>query len=120
MRILQVVLPQPSPGSKKNIGRGNVSSPKIEDMAQRKKLSTTIRPDSFAYLHGLVKAGKAASVGEAVDKAVEIAGRFDNRVTLDRETSAYFNQLTQAAAAEEAVLARALSDASMEMDFDQL
>jgi len=89
-------------------------------MAQRKKLSTTIGPDSFAYLHRLVKAGKAASVGEAVDKAVEIAKRFDNRVKLEHETSAYFNHLSPAAAAEEAALGSAMSDASMEMDFDQL
>ena len=82
-------------------------------MAQRKKLSTTIGPESFNYLHRLVKAGKAASVGEAVDKAVEIARRLENRAKLEHDTAAYFAQMTPEAAAEENALANALSDAPM-------
>ena len=54
-------------------------------MLQRKKLSTTIGANSFAYLHSMVKAGKAESVGQAVDKAVEMASRLDSRATLERE-----------------------------------
>jgi hypothetical protein len=88
-------------------------------MAQRKKLSTTIGPESFTYLHRLVKAGKAASVGEAVDKTVEIARRLERRAKLERDTAAYFAQMTPDAAAEENALANALSDASMEVDFGQ-
>jgi hypothetical protein len=97
--------------------QGDDSSPKIGDMAQRKKLSTTIGPDSFVYLHRLVKSGKAASVGEAVDKAVEIARRLESRAKLEHDTAAYFAQMTPEAAAEENALADALSDASMEVDF---
>jgi hypothetical protein len=48
----------------------DVSSPKIGDMLQRKKLSAT-------------KACKAESVGAAVDRAVELASRLDNRATLE-------------------------------------
>jgi hypothetical protein len=88
-------------------------------MASRKKLSTTIGPESFLYLHRLVKAGKAASVGEAVDKTVEIARRLERRVKLERDTAAYFAQMTPDAAAEENALGNALSDASMEVDFGQ-
>jgi len=83
------------------------------------KLSTTIGADSFAYLNGLVKAGRAGSVGEAVDKAVELARRLDSRATLERQTAAYFDGLTSQAAMEEADLESALSAASQEMDFDQ-
>ncbi len=108
-----------NPSGSKKIVLGDVLYPRIWDMAHRKKLSTTIGPDSFAYLHRLVKAGKAASVGEAVDKTVEIAKRFDNRATLARQTAAYFDRLPPTAASEEAALAHALSDASMEMDFEQ-
>jgi hypothetical protein len=46
------------------------------DVPQRKKLSTTIGANNYAYLHKMVKSGKAESVGAAVDKAVEIARRW--------------------------------------------
>lgn len=84
---------------------------------QRKKLSTTIGASSYAYLHNMVKTGRAESVGEAVDKAVEIARRLDNRATLERQTAAYFKGLSSKAAAEETDLEDALSAASQELDF---
>ena len=89
------------------------------DVPQRKKLSTTIGANNYAYLHKMVKAGRAESVGAAVDKAVETARRLDNRATLERQTADYFKGLTANAAAEEADLENALSAASQEMDFDQ-
>ena len=67
----------------------------------------------------MVKAGRAESVGEAVDRTVEIARKLDNRATLERQTAAYFKGLTAKAAAEETDLEDALSSASQEMDFDQ-
>ena len=88
-------------------------------MPQRQKLSTTIGPENYAYLRRLVKSGKVASVGEAVDKAVEMARRADNRARLENATAAYFAGLTTRAASEENALETALSDASEEMDFDQ-
>jgi len=88
-------------------------------MLHRKKLSTTIGANNYAYLHGMVKAGRAGSVGEAVDRTVEIARRLDNRATLERQTAAYFRGLTSKAAAEETDLEDALSATSQEMDFDQ-
>jgi hypothetical protein len=94
-------------------------SPKIGDVLQRKKLSTTIGANNYAWLHRMVKAGKAESVGAAVDQAVEIARRLANRSALERETAAYFKGLTSAAATEEADLEDAISAASQEMDFDQ-
>jgi len=70
---------------------------------------------NYAYLHEMVKAERAESVGEAV----EMARRLDNRATLERQTAAYFKGLTFKAAAEETDLEEALSDTSQEMDFDQ-
>jgi hypothetical protein len=67
----------------------------------------------------MVKAGRAESVGAAVDKTVEIARRLDNRATLEWQTAAYFKGLTAKAAAQETDLEDALSAASQEMDFDQ-
>jgi hypothetical protein len=98
---------------------GDYSSPKIGDVPQRKKLSTTIGANNYAYLHDMVKAGRAESVGEAVDKTVETTRRLDNRATLERQTAGYFKGLTPKAAAEEADLEDALSAVSQEMDFDQ-
>ncbi len=92
---------------------------RIGDVLPRKKLSTTIGANNYAYLYGMVKAGRAESVGEAVDKAVEMARRVDNRATLERQTAVYFKGLTSHAAAEENHLEDALSAASREMDFDQ-
>ena len=88
-------------------------------MQQRKKLSTTIGAGNFAYLHSMVKAGRAESVGQAVDRAVEIARKLDNRATLECQTTAYFKGLPSKAAAEESDLEDALSAASQEMDFEQ-
>jgi hypothetical protein len=98
---------------------GDILSPKIGDMPQRKKLSTTIGAGNYAYLQHMVKAGRAESVGEAVDKTVEMARRLDNRATLERQTAAYFKGLTSQAAAEEMDLEEGLSAVSQEMDFDQ-
>jgi hypothetical protein len=97
----------------------DISSPKLGDVLQRKKLSTTIDAKNYAYLYKMVKKGKAESVGAAVDKAVELARRLENRATLEHETAAYFKGLPPGAALEEADLENALSAASQEMDFDQ-
>jgi hypothetical protein len=67
----------------------------------------------------MVKAGRAESVGQPVDKVVEIARRLDNRATLERQTTAYFKGLTSKAAAEEAELEDILSAASQSMDLNQ-
>jgi HEPN domain-containing protein len=67
----------------------------------------------------MVKAGKAESVGQAVDKAVEMARRLDDRATLERQTAAYFKGLSPRVAAADADLEEALSAASEELDFDQ-
>src|ERR1035438_9217347 len=67
----------------------------------------------------MVKAGRAESVGEAVDKAVEMARRLDNRATLERQTTAYFKGLNSKAAAEEADLDDALSTASQELGLNR-
>ena len=46
----------------------------------------------------MVKAGKAESVGQAVDMAVELSRRVDRRGALERDTAAYFNGLSPKAA----------------------
>ena len=95
-------------------------SPKIGDMVQRRKLSTTIGPKNYAWLENMVKAGKAESVGQAVDIAVELSRRLGRRAALERDTLAYFKGLSPKAAREEADIEGALSGALQEVDFDQL
>ena len=68
----------------------------------------------------MVKAGKAESVGQAVDMAVELSRRVDRRGALERDTAAYFNGLSPKGVREEADIEGALSAATQEVDFDQL
>ena len=88
-------------------------------MRQRKKLSTTIGAENYVFLNRLVKTGKARSVGEAVDWAVERARRAENRQRLEQDTAAYFARLSSQAAAEEALIDEALDQAAMEVDLEQ-
>jgi hypothetical protein len=89
------------------------------DMPQRKKLSTTIGPENYTYLRRLVTTGKARSVGAAVDKTIEIARKLESRAKLEHDTEAYFAQMTPETLAAEKALATAVSEASLEVDFDQ-
>ena len=88
-------------------------------MLARKKLSTTIGARNYAYLRNMVKAGKAESVGDAVDKAVQVARKLENRAALERQTAAYFKGLSSKAAAAEKSIEDALSAETQEIDFDQ-
>ena len=90
------------------------------DVPNRKKLSTTISPETYLYLHRQVKEGEASSVGEAVDRAIQSARRAENRARLSRATAAYFERMSRGAAAEEAQLASDLDHAASEIDFDEL
>ena len=91
----------------------------MKQMLARKKLSTTIGAKNYDYLKKMVKTGKAESVGEAVDTAVALARRLENRATLERQTARYFSGLSAKAAAEEAELEDALSAVTQELDLDQ-
>lgn len=88
-------------------------------MAQRVSLSATIEPPNYAYLEGLVASGAAASVSEALDRALDTARRLDNRVRLERQTGVYFESMDAGGAAEESRIEEALSAASAETNFDQ-
>ena len=88
-------------------------------MARRKKLSTTIGSENYAFLRRLVRTRKAASLAEAVDRAVEQARMAENRARLARDTAAYFQRLSPGALADEATLEAALDHAAGELDFDQ-
>ena len=69
---------------------GDYLSPKIRDVPQRRKLSTTIGADKPLLNR---ERGRAESVGVAVDKAV--ARRLHNPAALERQTAAYFKPISK-------------------------
>ena len=70
-------------------------------MPQRRKLSTTISRENYAFLESLVNDGEAGSIAEAVDWAVAYLRRSRSRMLLEQATAAYFDSLSLAGRAEE-------------------
>lgn len=85
---------------------------------RRQKISTTIDPENGAFLESLIKRGQAASLGEAVDRAVAIARRAEARKRLEEATMAYYASLSGKALKEEQKLERAVGYAASQVDFD--
>jgi hypothetical protein len=85
----------------------------------RQKISTTISPESLAYLDGLIQKGKARTLAEAIDLAIEQLLVFENRERLANDTAAYFADMTDEEAAEERRLESALSQSHAGIDFDR-
>jgi len=86
--------------------------------AKRQKLSTTVSRHTHEYLASLVSTGRAGSLAEAVDFAIEQARRLESRLRLEQDTTAYFAKLSDKAAAEEARLEAGLGRAVEEVRFD--
>jgi hypothetical protein len=84
----------------------------------RRKLSTTIAPETQAYLDRMIREGRASNLAEAVDRAVARARRLDNRRRLAAATTAYFESMSEEEIAEENRLGNALAEASREINFD--
>lgn len=87
--------------------------------SHRQKLSTTVSVETHNYLQSLVEGGQAESIAEAVDRAVETARLAEQRARLERDTAAYFENLSEQAAAEERELGEALGQAVHEIDFER-
>ncbi len=85
----------------------------------RQKISTTIAPETLAYLERLLDSGEAATLAEAIDKAVERLRVIENRERLERDTAAYFDGMTEEELAEENRLASALVASARNFDVDR-
>ena len=85
----------------------------------RQKISTTIAPDTLAFLEGLVSSGEAATLAEAVDLAVERLRSIENRERLDRDTAAYFDQMSEEEMAEDNRLGTALAASARGLNVDR-
>lgn len=88
-------------------------------MSQRPKLSTTIAKENYAYLQSLVKSRKAKSIADALDSGLSRLRKMDNRTRLERDTAAYFDNLSTKDAKEKAKLEAALDVSADEVDFDE-
>ena len=97
----------------------SVSGNAMATKTARAKLSTTLAPENYNYLTALVRSGRASSLAEAVDEAVENLRRSENRRRLARATAEYFDALSPEAVAEESSLAESLHDAARGIDFDR-
>lgn len=85
----------------------------------RQKISTTIAPDTFAYLEQLVDSKQAATLAEAVDLAVERLRSIENRERLERDTADYFDQMSEEELAEDRRLGAALAASARGLDVDR-
>lgn len=87
-------------------------------MAHRRKISTTVASETYAYLEGMVQAGAARNLAGALDVAMARLRRVENRMRLGLDTAVYFRGLSRQAAAEESRLENALDQSTSEIDFD--
>jgi hypothetical protein len=86
--------------------------------SNRRKISTTVAPETDAFLKSLIRHGKASSMAEAVDRAVSVARRAESRRRLEAATAAYYDSLSGRALREEKKLELAAGSASSLVDLD--
>jgi Arc/MetJ-type ribon-helix-helix transcriptional regulator len=80
--------------------------------SNRRKISTTVAPETHAFLKSLVRRGKVANLAEAVDRAVSFARHTESRERLEAATAAYYDSLSGDALRGEQELENAASKAS--------
>jgi hypothetical protein len=86
--------------------------------SNRRKISTTVAPETHAFLKSLVRRGKAANIAEAVDRAVAFARHSESRKRLEAATVAYYDSLAGESLRVERRMEKAVSKASSQVDFD--
>ena len=92
---------------------------KVATRLSRQKISTTISPNSFAYLERLIKNHQANSLADAIDLVVEQLLVHENRQRLADATAAYFDNLSDEGIEEEQRLGSLLSGSARGLDFDR-
>jgi len=85
----------------------------------RQKISTTISPESLAYLEQLIDSRQARTLADAIDVAIERLLSYENRERLAEDTAAYFDRMTPEQAEEEERLGAALAASVKGIDFDR-
>jgi hypothetical protein len=85
----------------------------------RQKISTTVAPETGAYLHDLIRQGHARNISEAVDHAVRIARRARSRARLEEATADFYNSMSPADRKADNKLGLAMARASSKVNFDE-
>jgi len=85
----------------------------------RQKISTTVSPETLAYLERLIQGGEARNLAEAIDLAIQRLLVYENRQRLARDTAAYFDNMSEEAAAEERALEAALCHSAANINLDE-
>ena len=88
-------------------------------MTRRKKVSTTISPESYAYLRALIRSKKVENLAQALDYVLDEIRRADNRARLEAATAAYYDNAPQEVIDEENELAESFSKAAGELNLDE-
>jgi hypothetical protein len=85
----------------------------------RQKLSTTIAPESAAFLQAEVQSGRAASTGQALDRVLAAVRRSRRRAELAKRTADYFAGIKPRARKQEEALEAALGALADEVEFEE-
>jgi hypothetical protein len=92
---------------------------RVSRNVNRKKISTTVAPETLSFLEQLIEKGEAYTLAEAIDLAVERLRAAESRERLETDTAAYFEQLSPEAVEEESDLGAALAGSARDLDFDR-
>jgi len=87
--------------------------------ATRKKISTTIGPENYAFVQNLITSRKAQNLAEALDLVLEEARRLDNRARLEKSYEEHYSGAYPEAVAEENEIAAAFSRSAHEIRIDE-
>lgn len=88
-------------------------------MARRKKLSTTISPEGYAFIRKIIRSGRADNIAQALDLILEDIRTIENRERLERATAEYYQNASQEAIDEENSLAAAFAATAGEIKVDE-
>ena len=88
-------------------------------MARRKKVSTTISPESYAFLRALIRSRKAENMAQALDYVLDEMRRAENRARLEAATTAYYDNAPQDVIDEENEIAESFSKSAGEINLDE-
>ncbi len=105
--------------AKASKARWNAKRERPDRDTRRPKISTTIAPESHAFLARLVEEGKADSLAQAIDLVLEEARRIDNQERLERMTEEAYASMSPEAIAETRELEQALTQSVGELNLDE-
>jgi hypothetical protein len=88
-------------------------------MSRRKKVSTTISPEGYAFLRSLIRSRKAENLAQALDYVLDEIRRADNRARLEAATTAYYDSLTPEEIDEDDQVVASFESTAGNINFDE-